>query len=263
MRFTIRPAVLADIAGMHRVRVAVRENRLSRPDRISEQDYVDALTTLGQGWVAERDGAIAGFAIGYRDGHIWALFVDPDHERQGIARALHVEMLEWLRGQGLSRLHLATGPGTRAEAFYRRAGWVAAGMSDSGESIFHYALRPGPLTASCHCGSVTLHLPHGPDWAIECNCSICRRIGGLWTYYREGAVRVEAAPGSQHAYIWGDKSIRTMRCAQCGCVTHWEPVEAGAIGRWGVNTRNFAPGVMDGVRIRHFDGADSWTYLDD
>jgi GNAT superfamily N-acetyltransferase len=263
MNLTIRPATVGDIDAMHRVRVAVQENRLSRPDRISHQDYVDALTELGRGWVAESGGGVAGFAVGYRSGNIWALFVDPAHEGKGIARALHAEMLHWLRNLGLSKLDLTTAPGTRAETFYRKAGWVAGGLTESGERRFDYPLRPGALTASCHCGAVKLGLPHGPDWVIDCNCSLCRRISGRWAYYREGTVTVDAAPGSQQEYIWGDKSIRTMRCGHCGCVTHWEPLQAGVIGRWGVNTRNLEPQALEGVRTRRFDGADTWTYLDD
>jgi hypothetical protein len=30
----------------------------------------------------------------------------------------------------------------------------------------------------------------------------------------------------------------------------------------GVNARNFDPEVIAGVRVRRFDGADTWTYLD-
>lgn len=258
MAASIRTATLADIEAMHRVRVAVKENRLSRPDRITAKDYEAALTTLGQGWVAEVDGVIAGFAVGYRSGNIWALFVDPAHEGKGIARQLHAEMLHWLRGLGLTNLFLGTAPGTRAEAFYKVAGWAPGEVVD-GERRFDYPLRPGALTASCHCGQVKLALPHGPDWTLECNCSICRRLGARWAYYREGTVKVE---GELDEYIWGDKCLRTMRCSHCGCVTHWEPLIAG-IGKWGINTRNLDLQSLQGIRNRQFDGADTWTYFED
>ncbi|MDB6163464.1 MAG: family N-acetyltransferase [Xanthomonadaceae bacterium] len=50
---------------MQRVRLAVRENALSNPDRITEADYLAALDDLGRTWVVEADGAIAAFATGY------------------------------------------------------------------------------------------------------------------------------------------------------------------------------------------------------
>lgn len=39
------------------------------------------------------------------------------------------------------------------------------------------------LQGSCHCGAVRLTLPSVPEKATKCNCSICRRLGGLWAYY--------------------------------------------------------------------------------
>ena len=73
----IRRAVVNDIPGMHRVRLAVRKNRLAS-SRIGEAHYVPEITVTRRGWVAEQDGVVTGFAIGHFDtGNIWALFVDP------------------------------------------------------------------------------------------------------------------------------------------------------------------------------------------
>ena len=49
----LRRAVAADYAGMHRVRVAVKENRLSSPDRITQADYIDAMEASGRSWIIE------------------------------------------------------------------------------------------------------------------------------------------------------------------------------------------------------------------
>jgi hypothetical protein len=74
---TLRQAKREDVPGMHRVRMAVRENRL-RTSVVAEEHYVPAIETVGRGWVVEVDGTIVGFAIGNGEtGNIWALFVDP------------------------------------------------------------------------------------------------------------------------------------------------------------------------------------------
>ncbi|GAB2837784.1 hypothetical protein GCM10027277_00780 [Pseudoduganella ginsengisoli] len=123
-----------DIPGMHRVRLAVRENRLTS-NRITEASYVPELTVTGRGWVAERDGVIAGFAIGnLQTGNIWALFVDPEAEGVGHGRRLHDAMVGAMFDAGLSRLHLGTAQGTRAERFYLAQGWRATGM-DGGDVL--------------------------------------------------------------------------------------------------------------------------------
>ncbi len=119
------------------------------------------------------------------------------------------------------------------------------------------------LRASCHCGAVTIEVPQRPTQLTNCNCSLCRRIGALWAYYEVGTVRVSGHPGHTAEYIWGDKTLRTLRCRHCGVVTHWEPLDPAAGGKHGVNMRNFDPDDLGPVQIRRFDGADSWRFLDD
>ena len=115
---------------------------------------------------------------------------------------------------------------------------------------------------SCHCGAVRLVLPAAPETATECNCSICRRLGALWSFYPVGSVQIHGHPENTQDYLWGARTLRTMRCARCGVATHWEPLDPHADPRIGVNLRNFDPQLVARVRVRHFDGADSWTYCD-
>ena len=39
------------------------------------------------------------------------------------------------------------------------------------------------LTGSCHCGTVKIQVPRKPRSLTSCNCSICRRHGGIFGYY--------------------------------------------------------------------------------
>ena len=72
----IRQATSTDATAMHRVRLAVTENRLVSM-ALTEQDYVAATQQIGRGWVAEVDGEVVGFAVGNaQTGNIWALFVE-------------------------------------------------------------------------------------------------------------------------------------------------------------------------------------------
>jgi glutathione S-transferase len=135
MAATLRQAQRGDIPGMHRVRLAVRENRLV--SGVTPADCVPAIEETGRGWVVEDDGTIVGFAVGNAsDGNIWALFVDPAHEGRGHGRRLHDAMVEWLFSRGLQRLWLSTEPGTRAQAFYEVAGWTHMGMLGNGEARY-------------------------------------------------------------------------------------------------------------------------------
>jgi hypothetical protein len=117
------------------------------------------------------------------------------------------------------------------------------------------------LTATCHCGAVTIEVARRPRRLSECNCSICRRYGARWAYYRAIEVKLIAKRGALDKYVWGDKSLRFVRCARCGCVTHWEAVQRQPGSRMGVNARNFPPSEVANVRVRLFDGAVTWKML--
>jgi hypothetical protein len=119
------------------------------------------------------------------------------------------------------------------------------------------------LVATCHCGAVSVRIPRAPESITNCDCSICRRYGTLWMYYRSSEVRVDAAQGATAAYAWGRRSIRFVRCNACGCVTHWEPAVPERGDRMGINARLFDPAQLGPVRIRRLDGAVTEQYLDD
>jgi GNAT superfamily N-acetyltransferase len=141
MNFRIRIASAADVPAMHRVRQAVRENRLSDPQQISEASYLPYIAAGGI-WVAETDAGVVGFAAVDAAGRsIWALFIDPEVEGAGIGRALHHRMLKWAQEQGMDGLTLVTEKGTRAARFYRRAGWAENGTTADGEQRFELRLE--------------------------------------------------------------------------------------------------------------------------
>jgi len=119
------------------------------------------------------------------------------------------------------------------------------------------------LTATCHCGSVRVTIPRPPEKATNCNCSLCRRLGALWAYYDVDEVQIDGDPERTDEYVWGDKTLRTVRCRHCGCVTHWTPLDLERGRHMGVNIRNFSPEEIGPVRIRLFDGADTWRYIDE
>jgi hypothetical protein len=81
-------------------------------------------------------------------------------------------------------------------------------------------------------------------------------------YFPFGTVRIEGHPENTTDYVWGDKCLRTVRCKTCGCMTHWEPIDGQLGARHGVNLNNFEPSLQAAVPVRHFDGADTWTFID-
>jgi hypothetical protein len=117
------------------------------------------------------------------------------------------------------------------------------------------------LEGACHCGAVQVEVPHKPRRITSCNCSICRRYGSLMAYFDPARVKISAPRGGLDRYRWGDRQIAFVRCANCGCFVGWEPMRPPK-NRMGVNMRNFDPAAIAGVRVRRFDGATTWRFLD-
>lgn len=132
----IRPMLASDVPAAHGIRLRVKENQLSDPSVVTEADYHDFMARDTRSWVCERDGELAGFVmVDVEKQNLWALFVAPEHERKGVGKALHDVMLAWYFQQS-DLLSLSTSPQTRAEAFYRRSGYVPVGTTPQGELIF-------------------------------------------------------------------------------------------------------------------------------
>lgn len=137
-----RRAVEGDIPAMSRIRLAVRENALSNPGRITEAMYRDYLDAKGRGWVALEGDEVVAFSYADRtDGTIWALFTDPAHEGRGAGKQLLRRCVDWLFETGFDEVRLGTAADTRADRFYAAQGWTREGMKDDVEVWFR--LRRG------------------------------------------------------------------------------------------------------------------------
>jgi GNAT superfamily N-acetyltransferase len=137
MDIYIREASIADIPQLQVIRHAVKENILSDPALVTDEDCKDFITNRGKGWVAETENKIIGFSIvDIQENNVWALFVHPDYEGMGAGKQLHNIMLDWYFTQTKETLWLGTEPNTKAEKFYRKCGWKEVGLHGKGEIKF-------------------------------------------------------------------------------------------------------------------------------
>ena len=113
----IRPAAHADVEACRDVEraagVAFRDVGLAE---IAEHepmpaDDMRAYCDAGRAWVAEVDGAVAGYVlVEVVDGcaHVEQISVAPDRQGSGLGRALLARVDEWARGQGMPAVTLTT-----------------------------------------------------------------------------------------------------------------------------------------------------------
>lgn len=134
---TIREANIDDIKHIQIIRNSVTENTLSNPNLVTDKACMEFITVRGKGWVSEINNQIVGFAIvDLKENNIWALFLDPNFESRGIGQALHNKMLDWYFLQTKEKVWLSTAFHTRAELFYKKAGWTEVGLHGTKEIKF-------------------------------------------------------------------------------------------------------------------------------
>ena len=118
------------------------------------------------------------------------------------------------------------------------------------------------IHGACHCGAITFAVERKPEWLTECNCSICRRIGAFWAHFERDEIELSAPSDSTIAYVQGDRTLAVHTCKVCGCTPFWLGLSPVAGTRMAVNFRMCEPEDIAGIPVRHFDGADSWQFLD-
>lgn len=119
------------------------------------------------------------------------------------------------------------------------------------------------MTANCLCGSVSVTIDAKPDFIFDCNCSLCRKTGSAWGYFKPEAVTTD---GETVGYARSDKTLAAVdvhSCRSCGATTHWVRTDAfkdthKVNDMVGVNMRLFDPDLLDGVPVQFPDGK-TWT----
>ena len=113
----------------------------------------------------------------------------------------------------------------------------------------------------CFCGNVSLKIPHLPEKVTRCNCSICSRYAAIWGYFKQKEVTIDVQEHGVSKYAHGDKCISFVRCDKCHCITHYISNKTDPEERLAVNFRMFDATLLSKMKMRYFDGADTWKAM--
>jgi GNAT superfamily N-acetyltransferase len=148
----VRIAVPADVPSMFDVRTSVLENHMSVEALARIGVTPDTVTTMlsgnGRAWVAEEDGKIVAFSMADAGkATVFAMFVQPGYEGEGLGRALMTEAEQWLFSRDCEEIWLLTDrdPRVRANGFYQHLGWRTEGIQEDGR--VRYTKRPPNMAA--------------------------------------------------------------------------------------------------------------------
>ena len=116
------------------------------------------------------------------------------------------------------------------------------------------------IEGSCHCGALRWRTGTRPAHLTRCTCSACRRSGALWGEVDPADTHIPDSDAAR-SYLTGDRTLAFVFCANCGNLSHWRSLP-GHGDRLKLNFRLADPALTAAMRVRTFDGADTWTYLD-
>jgi len=106
---------------------------------------------------------------------------------------------------------------------------------------------------SCHCGRVTFDLQAEITYAMDCNCSLCRRKGALWHGASDASLRILSGEDDLTLYQFGTHTAKHYTCRHCGISTFTRPRLDPS--RWAVNLRCVDAVDLASLTIVPFDGA--------
>lgn len=144
MNFRVRAVEVSDVDDLFGIRCSVVENHQSR-EELAQLGITPKTVAemIGSGdfvsFLAEQDKRPVGFTMAnITEGYVFACFMLPSHEKQGIGRVLMERTEQGLASRGVRKAWLSTGPGEnlRAVGFYRRLGWKQNGFLDDGQMRF-------------------------------------------------------------------------------------------------------------------------------
>lgn len=117
------------------------------------------------------------------------------------------------------------------------------------------------ISGACLCGAITF-THNAAEKLVRCNCEACRRVGALWAHGDLPDIEIiENGPAIRYVRADSDGDLAFVTCATCGVTTHWESTDPTSTRR-AVNGALCDLSAIRSLPLRHFDGADTWTFLD-
>jgi len=108
-------------------------------------------------------------------------------------------------------------------------------------------------TWGCHCGAVRFEVTTPAEVEVlECNCSICRKLGYLHLIVPRSHFRLLQGEDALSTYTFNTGQARHLFCSNCGVESFYEP--RSHPDGYSVNLRCLDDGTLGKVSIRPFDG---------
>jgi len=107
----------------------------------------------------------------------------------------------------------------------------------------------------CHCGRIRFEVEGELGAVVDCNCSMCRRRGGLLWFVPRDALRLQTGVGDLCTYSFNKHAIHHHFCPTCGIAPFSEAADPGSGLGAAVNVRCLEGVDLGALVITPYDGA--------
>lgn len=108
---------------------------------------------------------------------------------------------------------------------------------------------------SCHCGRIAFDVEGDIGEVYDCNCSMCRRRGGLLWFVPRTALTLNTPAADVATYTFNKHRLRHHFCTHCGIAPYSEGTGPDGIAMAAVNVRCLPEVGLDSVTVKKIDGA--------
>lgn len=109
---------------------------------------------------------------------------------------------------------------------------------------------------SCHCGAIAFELEGEVTEAIDCNCSLCRRRGGLLAFFPREALALKTPESNLGTYTFNKHALQHHFCPTCGIAPFSEGVHPKTGAKMAaVNVRCLPEVDLATLQVKQVDGA--------
>ncbi|CAN7449694.1 GFA family protein [Rhizobium sp. LjRoot98] len=108
-------------------------------------------------------------------------------------------------------------------------------------------------SGSCHCGAIAFEVEADITQAMDCNCSMCRRRGGLLAFVPRENFRLQTPQSAVSTYQFNKHVIQHHFCATCGIAPYAEG-ESKTGAMTAVNVRCLPDVDLETLTITKVDG---------
>jgi hypothetical protein len=107
---------------------------------------------------------------------------------------------------------------------------------------------------SCHCGGIKYTVEGTIGQVIDCNCSLCRRRGGLLWFVPHDDFQLETDADDLGTYRFNTHKLAHHFCPTCGVAPYSEGVDPRGRAMVAINVRCLDGVDLQTLKISPFDG---------